>query len=320
MILPLFFVLLMSVTMGAVLWSTTRTSAQKSASARLSEIAQRPVLGVTDHQISLSSKDSSGLGDQINGFLEERRFGVFVQRLILHAGSETTVDRVVLIGFVSALVCGFLGYKMIGVLSLAILLAALGAMLPLLFLNTKKNSRLKKFDEALPDAIELMSRALRAGHSLTSSIEMIAQQSSEPLASEFEGCFQQQKFGIPFRETMLSMGDRIPSDDLHFFMTAILVQKETGGDLVEVLDRTARLIRDRFRIRGEIRTHTAQGRLTGWILALMPVGMLLLMNVISPGYSDLLFHHWLGQRLLMAGGVLIVTGGLIIRRIVDIKV
>jgi tight adherence protein B len=116
------------------------------------------------------------------------------------------------------------------------------------------------------------------------------------------------------------MGERIPSDDLHFFITAILVQKETGGDLTDILDRTTRLIRERIRIKGEIRTHTASGRLTGWILSLMPLGMLLLMNVITPGYSDLLFHTWLGQRLLIAGAVLIAIGGLIIRKIVDIKV
>jgi tight adherence protein B len=119
---------------------------------------------------------------------------------------------------------------------------------------------------------------------------------------------------------MLAMGERIPSDDLHFFITAILVQKETGGDLTDILDRTTKLIRDRIRIQGEIRTHTAQGRLTGWILALMPVGMLLVMNVITPGYSDVLFHNWLGQRLLIGGAVLILIGGLIIRKIVDIKV
>jgi tight adherence protein B len=98
------------------------------------------------------------------------------------------------------------------------------------------------------------------------------------------------------------------------------VQKETGGDLTDILDRTTRLIRERIRIQGEIRTHTAQGRLTGWILALMPIGMLLIMNVITPGYSDLLFHSSMGQHLLIAGAVLIVIGGLIIRRIVDIKV
>ena len=216
--------------------------------------------------------------------------------------------------------CGLLAEHFTGMVALAFVAAAAGLFAPIVVLKFKRSGRIANFNEALPDAIDLMARALRAGHSLSSSIEVIAQQSPEPLASEFEACFQQQKFGIPFRESMLAMGERIPSDDLHFFITAILVQKETGGDLTDILDRTTKLIRDRIRIQGEIKTHTAQGRLTGWILSLMPIAMLILMNIITPGYSDLLFHNWLGQRLLIAGAVFILIGGLIIRKIVDIKV
>ncbi|RXH54342.1 Flp pilus assembly protein TadB [Granulicella sibirica] len=153
-----------------------------------------------------------------------------------------------------------------------------------------------------------------------SSIEVIAEQSPEPLKGEFALCFQQQKFGIPFRDALLAMNDRTPSNDLRFLITAVLVQKETGGDLTDILDRTTQVIRDRIRIQGEVRTYTAQGRLTGWILGLMPVIMLLLLNVVSPGYSQILFSDPFGQKLLYAGGTLIVIGGLIIRKIVDIKV
>ena len=177
-----------------------------------------------------------------------------------------------------------------------------------------------KFNEALPDAIDLMARALRAGHSVSSSIEVISLQSPEPLAGEFAACFQQQKFGIPFRDAALAMGERIESDDLQFFITAVLVQKETGGDLTDILARTARLIRDRVRIQGEIRTYTAQGRLTGWILGLLPVVMLVILDIITPGYSDALFQTPLGQKLVTGAAVLIIIGGLIIRKIVDIKV
>jgi tight adherence protein B len=116
------------------------------------------------------------------------------------------------------------------------------------------------------------------------------------------------------------MGSRVPSQDLHFLITAILVQKETGGDLTEILDRTAHVIRERVRIEGEVRTHTAQGRLTGWILGLLPVIMLVLINLINPGYSAILFHDPTGQKLLYTGGALIVLGGLVIRKIVDVQV
>jgi tight adherence protein B len=319
-ILFLFFTFSMLVTVGAILWSAKKTPAQKMASARLIEIAKKPNTDMQDRQIALSTKSTSGFSDRISEFFENRGAGDFLQRLILHSGSNTTVGKVVLTGAVSAFFCGLVADHYTGMLALGLLMAAIGSLAPIVVLRFKKSKRIAKFNEALPDAIDLMARALRAGHSMSSSIEVIAQQSPEPLASEFEACFQQQKFGIPFRDSMLAMGERIPSEDLHFFITAILVQKETGGDLTDILDRTTKLIRDRIRIQGEIKTHTAQGRLTGWILSLMPIGMLLLMNIITPGYSDLLFHNWLGQRLLMGGAVLILIGGLIIRKIVDIKV
>jgi tight adherence protein B len=320
MILFVFFACSLMVTCGAIFWATRKTPAQKVAGSRLVELAKKPVADKQEPQIELSTRSTSRFSDRIGIFFENRSLGRFIERLILHAGTKTTVGKVVLSGVLSAIFCGLLTSRFTVFLALQLLAAAVGALIPLIVLGFKKRQRVAKFNEALPDAIDLMARALRAGHSMSSSIEVIAQQSPEPLSTEFEACFQQQKFGIPFRDSMLAMGERIPSDDLHFFITAILVQKETGGDLTDILDRTTRLIRERIRIKGEIRTHTASGRLTGWILSLMPLGMLLLMNVITPGYSDLLFHTWLGQRLLIAGAVLIAIGGLIIRKIVDIKV
>ena len=195
-----------------------------------------------------------------------------------------------------------------------------GAAIPYMLLRMKRGRRLKAFNTALPDAIDLMARSLRAGHSMNSSIELIAEQSPEPLSSEFVQVYKQQRLGLHFRDALLQMGRRIPSRDLQFLITAILVQKETGGDLTEILDRTAHVIRDRMRIEGEVRTRTAQGRLTGWILGLLPVIMLVLLNIVSPGYSSILFHDPTGQKLLYAGGILIVLGGLIIRKIVDVQV
>jgi len=195
-----------------------------------------------------------------------------------------------------------------------------GGTVPYLLLRRKRARRLKAFDDALPGAIELMARALRAGHAIGTSLELIAEQSAEPLAGEFAQVYQQQRVGLQFREALLQMSERVPSRDLHFLVTAILVQKETGGDLTEILDRASHVIRERVRIQGEVRTHSAQGRLTGWILGLLPVIMLGLVNIVSPGYSSVLFHDPTGQKLLYAGGTLIAVGGLVIRKIVDIQV
>ena len=198
--------------------------------------------------------------------------------------------------------------------------APIGGAAPIAWLVIQRRRRVRAFNAALSDAIDLLARALRAGHSVGSAIEMVGEQSPQPLGAEFMQVFQEQRLGLPFRDALEQMGERIPSRDLSFLVTAILIQKETGGDLTEVLDRTAHVIRERVRIEGEVRTRTAQGRLTGWILSLLPVVMLALLNFINPGYSDLLFHDPSGRYWLYAGAGLIAVGALIIRKIVDVRV
>jgi tight adherence protein B len=189
-----------------------------------------------------------------------------------------------------------------------------------MFLQHRRTARLRAFNDALPDAIDMMARALRAGHSLSSAIEVLSEQAGEAVAVEFSAVFRQQNFGLPLRDALLQMAERVPSKDLRFLVTAMLVQKETGGNLTEILDRTTHVIRERIRIEGEVRVHTAQGKLTGWILSLLPVVMLFLLNLVNPEYSRVLLHDPVGHKLLYVGAGLITVGAFIIRRIVDIKV
>jgi tight adherence protein B len=257
---------------------------------------------------------------RVGELLEQYEFAKRLKVLLVHADSGMSVGGVVLACVGAGLGCGvvsFLYFRMIAVAGAALMA---GGATPYLLLRRKSSRRLKAFSDALPGAIELMARALRAGHAIGTSIELIAEQSSEPLAGEFAQVYQQQRVGLPFREALLQMGERVPSRDLHFLVTAILVQKETGGDLTEILDRASHVIRERVRIQGEVRTHSAQGRLTGWILGLLPVIMLGLVNIVSPGYSSVLFHDPTGQKMLYVGGALILVGGLVIRKIVDIQV
>jgi tight adherence protein B len=270
--------------------------------------------------LALPEKSKGALSDKLGAYLEQFDFSEGLQLLILYAGSRATVGSVVFGSLMAAIAAGFMAHAVVGVLPVDLIGVLLGASSRYMLLNMQKNRRLKKFNTALPDSIELMCRALRAGHSMSSAIEVVAEQSPEPLGPEFAVVFQQQKFGIPFRDAILQLGDRVPSKDLHFLITAILVQKETGGDLTEILDRTTHVIRERVRIEGEIKTYTAQGRLTGWILGALPVVMLGIINIITPGYSTILFHDPTGQTLLYIGVVMISIGGLIIRKIVNIKV
>jgi tight adherence protein B len=247
-------------------------------------------------------------------------FAKKLKLLIVHANSSATVGSTVLASIGSALAAALAAFLYFRSLPAAAAAAVVASSIPYLLLRRKRSKRLKAFNDALPGAIELMARALRAGHAIGTSIELIADQSPQPLAGEFAQVYQQQRVGLQFRDALLQMGARVPSRDLQFLITAILVQKETGGDLTEILDRASHVIRERIRIEGEVRTHSAQGRLTGWILGLLPVVMLVLINIVSPGYSTVLFHDPTGQKLLAAGSVLIVIGGLVIRKIVDVQV
>jgi tight adherence protein B len=270
--------------------------------------------------LELNREESHRLSRSIAEYLKNFRFSAELELLVLHAGSTMSIGSLALTSVGLAMLAGAAAHLLAGPRLVTLAAAVVGGSLRYMLLRWKKSKRMREFDTALPDAIELMARALRAGHSMGSSIEVISEQSAEPLKGEFALCFQQQKFGIPFRDALLEMGRRVPSKDLHFMITAILVQKETGGDLTEILDRTTRVIRERIRIQGEVRTYTAQGRLTGWILGMLPVILLVLINLVSPGYSHILFEDPLGQKMLYVGGALIVLGGLIIRKIVDIQV
>ncbi len=314
------FLGLLIVTFTVVAWFTRPGAGEKHAQERLNTIRRTLAEGESTSKGMLNEMPKEGLASRVSAYLKGFAFTQSLEMLILYADSKATVGSVVLTSLGLAAVSAFAVHLFLDNLPLMALAAVVGGSIRYFLLRFKKGRRLSKFGAALPDAIELMARALTAGHSMASCIEVVAEQSPQPLAGEFDLCFQQQKFGIPFRDALLLMASRVPLKDLHFLVTAILVQKETGGDLTDILDRTTKVIRERTRIEGEVKTYTAQGRLTGWILGLMPVVMLGLINFMTPGYSHVLFYDPLGHKLLYAAAALIGLGGFVISRIVDIKV
>jgi tight adherence protein B len=190
---------------------------------------------------------------------------------------------------------------------------------PLIYVLSKRAARLRRFGQLLPEAIDLMSRALRAGHAVTAAIEMVAREIPDPVGTEFRRAFEEQNFGLPLREALLNLARRVPIADLRFLVTAMLVQKETGGNLAEILDKTGAVIRERARLLGQLRIYTAQGRLTGWILGLLPFLMFLLLRFVNPGYTDLLIKTDTGVKLIWAGLALMAIGVIVIRKVVNIK-
>jgi len=200
-------------------------------------------------------------------------------------------------------------------------LVAIGCgTLPLLWVLYKRKSRLKKFAAQLPDALELIARALRAGHSLGAGFDLVAQEMSEPINIEFRRTFEEQNLGVSLEESLESLTERVPNLDLKFFATAIILQRQTGGDLAEILDKIGRLIRERFAIRGQVQALTGEGRLSGIVLMALPPLLFVTVYYLNPEYIMVLFTDELGKKMLVSTIVVQLLGALVIRKIVNIKV
>jgi tight adherence protein B len=203
---------------------------------------------------------------------------------------------------------------------LPLLGAAFGLAIPFLYVAQRRKSRFFKFGSKFPEAIDLLVRAVRAGHSLTSALELIAQELSEPLAGEFRKVFEEQKFGMPVRDALLNLGERVPLLDVKFFVTAVLLQRESGGNLAEILDKLSYLIRERFKLLRQLRVYTAHARMTMLILMCLPVGWMVLVSVANPEYLLPLYTYPLGHKLIAVAIGLQLTGYLLIRKIAHIRV
>jgi tight adherence protein B len=312
------FILLLTACLAVMFLMSRPRGSQKKLQERFASVLANPTAAVQLNVIALS--EAPGLGDRFERLLRKYGYTEHIAHLLGAAGSKRSVGSFARLSAGIALACGALAHFLAAIFALTVAAFFVGALSPYCALLIRRSRRILAFNTALPDAIDLMARALRAGHSVSSSLEIVGEQSVAPVGAEFLQVFQQQQCGIPFRDALLQMGARIPSQDLKFLVTAILVQKETGGDLTEILTRTTHVIRERVRIAAEVKIYTAQGRLTGWILGILPIAMLGIISLVNPGYCDVLFQDPLGQRLLYTGGVCIVIGCFIINRIVDIRV
>ena len=322
MIITLVFLAVLVVSFATVALLTRETQWEKAVQQRVGalQLARQADKAHQENAERILKPNTAGMFPWLDGLLSRYRFATNLKTLTMQAGSKWTIGTFFLYSVASGTAAFGLGYFFFPAILLDGILAAAGICAPYLLLKHQRARRLVAFNEGLPDAIDLMARALRAGHSLSSAIEVLSEQASETVAPEFHAVFQQQSFGLPLRDALQQMAERVPSKDLRFVVTAMLVQKETGGNLTEILDRTTYVIRERIRIEGEVRTRTAQGRLTGWILSLLPVLLLVMLNMINPGYSHILLHDPIGQKLLYVGAGLIALGSFVIRKIVDIQV
>ncbi len=313
-----FFAVLL-ITFAAVTFATAPSRVDKALQTRLDSIAvvkggvSTAALQASELLRKTASSRFDWIGQSISKYISMQT----LQKWISQAALNTTASAL-LVQTTTAAGIGFLAtFFFFPVFAAELSAAAFCGALPWARIAFARYRRLRAFDKALPHAIDMMARSLRAGHSTAAAIEIMAQGAPEPAGSEFAEVFRQQNFGLPLRDALMQLLDRVPSQDLRVLVTAIVVQRETGGNLVEVLDRSVHVIRERQRIQGEIRVQTAQGRLTGWILTLLPVVVMLLINVMDPGYSKPLLDDPFGHKLLMLCAGLILLGAFFINRIIN---
>ena len=198
--------------------------------------------------------------------------------------------------------------------------AAFGFAIPFMFLKIKRTRRMRAFEEHFPEALDLISRALKAGHAFNTGLKMIADEMAEPVGPEFRKTFDEQNFGLPLKDSLENLTHRVPLLDVRFFSTAVLIQRETGGNLSEILENLGHVVRERFKILRQVRVYTAHGRMTGYVLLALPAVLSIALSFINPEHMNMLFRERLGQMMLMGALVMQTLGFLWIKQVVKIEV
>ena len=256
----------------------------------------------------------------LDRFVARTRAGSWLGRLIEKAGVKTTASAVVTISLTTAASGALIALLFTGKAWAGALAAACGAVTPILWLVHKRSVRLKRFEEQFPEALDLLSRAIRAGHAFQTAMGMVADELADPVGPEFKKTFDQQNYGLPLRDALNELSVRVSILDVRFFVTAVLIQRDTGGNLAEILDNLAHVVRERFKIRRQIRVHTAHGRFTGYVLLALPAALGVALSFINPEHMNLLFQEHMGQMMLIGAIVMQTVGFLWIRQVIKIEV
>lgn len=246
--------------------------------------------------------------------------GFKVERWIQQSGAKMSISAVLLTSFGSCSGITLLAWMLVGQWGIAFAAGVAGLVVPVIVLRKRRRDRLHKFEERFPEALDLISRAIRAGHAFSAGLKMAADELDDPVGPEFRETFDEQNFGLPLKDALNNLSDRVPILDVRFFATAVLIQRETGGNLSEILDNLAHVVRERFKILREVRVHTAHGRLTGYVLVALPAVLVVALLFINPDQVNLLFREPMGQMMLTVAIVLQIIGYVWIKQVVKIEV
>jgi len=313
----LLFILLLMFTFFVVFYFLKPTKTEAAVQHQLQEIAvsRAEVTGK-----NILKEEGYGSNPELSQIVKEIPGALGTLNLIRQSGNTWAVSSVMAASLFSAVLAAWVASYFLPGAIFPMLAAILAVASPYVYLLIAREVRFRKCDQILPEAIDLMARGLRAGHALTAVLEMVGNEIAEPLATEFRRLHEEHKLGLTLRDATLNMVKRVPRDDVRFLATAILLQKETGGNLALILDKTAALARERARLRGQLRIYTAQGRITGWILCIMPFVMFGLLSMINWNTEKILFSDDMGRTGVYFGLASMAVGILVIRKIINVKI
>jgi tight adherence protein B len=299
----------------AAMWLSATMEGRKLA-RRLREVGESP--GAPD--AALVMDQPAGPLPQLDDLVGRTAAGSRLGRLIEQSGVRTTPSSMLVISLLTAVMAAVVVAFFVRHPLAPIVAAPIGLVLPFAWLVNRRSSRFKKFEEQFPEALDLLSRAIRAGHALQTAMGMVGEELPEPVGPEFKKTFERQNFGLPLREAMDELSERVTILDVRFFVTAVAIQRETGGNLAEILDNLAHVVRERFKIRRQVRVHTAHGRFTGYVLLALPPALCAVLAYLAPEQMNLLFRERMGQIMLITAMVMQTVGFIWIRQVIKIEV
>jgi tight adherence protein B len=296
---------------------------QRKLEARLEEVAMGPDVEpvAADGQTKTVVKVTEG-GPMpgVDRFIGGTTRGSALGRWIEQSGVKTSISGMLLIALAHAGVFGLIALMLVKAGWGFMIGAIVGFALPFMFLNMKRTRRMRSFEENFPEALDLIARALKAGHAFVTGLKMVADEMPDPIGPEFRKTFDEQNFGLPLKDALENLTMRVPGLDVRFFATAVLIQRETGGNLSEILENLAHVVRERFKILRQVRVYTAHGRMTGYVLLALPAVLCVALAFINPDHMNVLFRERMGQMLLMIAVCMQTIGFFWIRQVVKIEV
>lgn len=292
---------------------------QRQLDRRLREVSA-PAASPTAGAHSVVTRQAAGLTQDFDRIAARTRGGAWLARLIEQAGKSTSPAVIVMCSVVGGIAFGLIGMAVTHYWWAPLAGALVGLPLPFAWLLRQRSVRMGRFEEQFPEALDLLSRAIRAGHAFQTAMSMVADELPAPVGTEFKKTFEQQNFGLPLRDALNQMTQRIPIIDVRFFVTAVLIQRETGGNLSEILDNLSHVVRERFKVLRQVRVHTAHGRFTGYVLLALPAALAIALSFINPEHMELLFRRPMGQTMLIGAVVMQTLGYLWIKQVIKIEV